>query len=57
MRVGRKRVAHLMRCAGIHGVSHRRKAQHLPDTATHDDRVQRRFAADAPDQVWFIDIT
>lgn len=57
VRVGRKRVARLMRGAGIHGVSHRRKRRHRPDTATHDDLVQRRFTADGPDRVWFTDIT
>jgi hypothetical protein len=55
LRVGRKRVARLMRCAGIHGVSHRRKKRHRPDTATHDDLVQRRFSAEGPDRVWFTD--
>lgn len=57
LRVGRKRVARLMRDAGISGVSHRRKTRHRPDTATHDDLVQRRFTADGPDRVWFTDIT
>ena len=55
--IGRKRVARLMRNAGIHGISHRRKTRHRPDTATHDDLVQRRFTADGPDRVWFTDIT
>jgi len=57
LRIGRKRVARLMRCADIHGVSHRRKRRHRPDTATHDDLVQRQFTADGPDRVWFTDIT
>ena len=57
LRIGRKRVARLMRGAGIHGVSHRRKRRHRPDTATHDDLVKRRFTADGPDRVWFTDIT
>ena len=57
LKVGRKRVARLMRNAGICGVSHRRKTRHRPDTATHDDLVQRRFTADGPDRVWFTDIT
>jgi len=57
LRIGRKRVARLMRGAGIRGVSHRRKTRHRPDTATHDDLVQRRFTADGPDRVWFTDIT
>ena len=57
VRVGRKRVARLMRTAGIRGVSHRRKTGHRPDTATHDDPVKRQFTADRPDRVWFTDIT
>ena len=44
LRVGRTRVARLMRGAGIHGVSHRRKKRHRPDTATHDDLVNRQFS-------------
>ena len=56
MALGRKRVARLMRQAGI-GISHRRKhggRQHrLP--AVHDDLVQRRFVAEAPDQLWATD--
>jgi transposase InsO family protein len=57
LRIGRKRVARLMRAADIHGVSHRRRRRHRPDTATHDDLVKRRFTADGPDRVWFTDIT
>jgi len=57
LRIGRKRVARLMRNAGIHGVSQRRKRRHHPDTAIHDDLVKRQFTADAPDRVWFTDIT
>jgi putative transposase len=59
LRLGRKRVARLMRQAGVVGISHRRKhggRQHrLP--AVHDDLVQRRFVADAPDRLWATDIT
>ena len=57
LRIGRKRVARLMRGAGIHGVSHRRKRRHRPATATHDDLVKRRFTADGPDRIWFTDDT
>ena len=57
LRIGRKRVARLMREAGIHCVSHRRKRRHRPDTATHDHLVKRRFTADGPDRIWFTDIT
>ncbi|KAJ1681075.1 hypothetical protein LUZ63_023714 [Rhynchospora breviuscula] len=52
--VGRKRVARLMRV----GVSHRRKRRGWkPDTATHEDLVKRQFRADAPNRLWFCDIT
>lgn len=37
LKVGRKRVARLMRGAGIHGVSHRRKRRHRPDTTSCND--------------------
>ncbi len=56
LRIGRKRVARLMRRADIHGVSHRRKRRHRPDAATHYDLVKRQFTADGPGQVWFTDI-
>jgi transposase InsO family protein len=56
--VGRKRVARLMRSAGLIGVSHRRKRRGWkPDTATHEDLVKRRFRADAPGRLWFCDMT
>lgn len=56
--IGRKRVARLMRAAGIQGISHRRKrAGGTPAPATQADLVQRRFSAPAPDRVWFTDIT
>lgn len=55
---GRKRVARLMRTAGLAGVSHRRKHRRAgPAPAVHDDLVQRRFVADAPDRLWVTDIT
>lgn len=58
--VGRKRIARLMRAAGIVGVSRRKKqgttkrdrtAQPVPDL------VDRDFTAHAPDQLWVADIT
>lgn len=56
--VGRKRVARLMRLDGLVGVSHRRKRRAWkPDTATHEDLVKRQFRADAPNRLWFCDIT
>ncbi|WP_338105001.1 IS3 family transposase, partial [Modestobacter muralis] len=55
---GRKRVARLMRTAGLVGVSHRRKHHRTgPLPAVHDDLVQRRFTAEAPDRLWATDIT
>lgn len=56
--VARKRVARLMRLDGLVGVSHRGKRRGWkPDTATHEDLVKRRFRADAPNRLWFCDIT
>ncbi|HEX2894431.1 MAG TPA: IS3 family transposase [Marmoricola sp.] len=58
LQVGRKRVARLMRGAGITGVCHQRKRRGWrPAPATHEDLVQRRFSAEAPDRVWFTDVT
>jgi transposase InsO family protein len=54
---GRKRVSRLMRDAGSHGVSHRRKRRHRPDTATRDDLMKCWFTADGADRVWLTDIT
>jgi len=58
--VGRKRVARLMREAGLYGVSRRRR----PKTTTRSKRgeqrpdlVERDFTAEAPDQLWVADIT
>jgi len=58
VRCGRKRVARLMRTAGIAGISHRRKPRaHQPLPACRDDLVQRRFLADRPNTLWVTDIT
>jgi putative transposase len=60
IRVGRKRVARLMRGGGMQGITRRRwyrttirdrKARPAPDL------VQRRFVADAPNRIWVADIT
>ncbi len=56
-RCGRKRVARLMRLNGLVGVGGRHKKRRRPDPAVHDDLVQRRFVADAPDRLWCTDIT
>ena len=59
-RIGRKRVARLMRAAGLQGVSRRKgvrttirgiEAQVIPDL------VQRNFLVTAPDRLWVADIT
>ena len=59
-RVSRKRVARLMREAGLAGVSRRRgtRTTHRePGRGAAPDRVERQFAADAPDRIWVADIT
>ncbi len=56
--VARKRVARLMRQAGICGIGGVRKTRRrVPAQAVHDDLVQRRFLADGPDRLWCTDIT
>jgi putative transposase len=58
--VGRKRVARLMRRAGLHGVS-RRKQFHTtvrdPAAPSAPDLVQRQFGAEGPNRLWVADIT
>ena len=58
-RVSRKRVARLMRAAGLVGRPPRRFRRTTdPDLKVQvGDLVQRQFAATAPDQKWFGDIT
>ena len=58
VRVGCKRVARLIRCAGIAGIggsSKTRRGKRAP--AVHDDLVQRQFVADTPNRLWCTDIT
>lgn len=58
--VGRKRVARLMRQNGIRGATLRKYVvTTTPDSAAEPatDLVQRRFFADAPDQLWVADMT
>ena len=57
VRCGRKRVARLMRSAGLHGIYRRRGRHARPAPAVHDDRVRRRFVAAAPDRLRLTDIT
>lgn len=55
--VNHKRVARLMRQAGLQGV-YRRRHRHGPAReATEDDLVNRQFSVDAPDVLWLTDIT
>lgn len=58
--VGQKRVARLMRAAGLQGVSRRKHTVTTvrdADAVGAPDRVQRDFTATAPDQLWVADIT
>ncbi len=60
LRCGRKRVARLMRAAGLVGVCRRRQPRRVRPDETgliSDDLVQRAFAATAPDRLWVADIT
>jgi putative transposase len=61
VRVGRKRVARLMRDLGIAGVSRRGKKRRTtvpdPKAPPAPDLVERRFLAEAPDQLWLADLT
>ena len=60
VRVGRKRVARLMRTAGMQGVSRRKRVLttiRKPGARPAPDLVKRDFTADRPDQLWVADIT
>ena len=61
LQVGRKRVAKLMREAGIAGVSRRRRTVattiRAPEQASAGDLVRRDFTADGPNKLWVADIT
>jgi len=58
---GRKRVARLMRTAGVTGVSRRRSAptttRRDPDHRPASDLLRRNFVAEGPDELWVADIT
>ena len=59
-RVGRKRIARLMRRDGLRGVSRRKGCWTTirdKDAQPAPDLVQRHFAAEAPNQLWVADIT
>ena len=58
--VGRKRVARLMRAAGLEGVSRRKGWKTTVrdrDARPAPDLVQRAFTAEGPDRLWVADIT
>jgi len=58
--IGRKRVARLMRAAGLAGVSRRqgtRTTRRDQDAARAPDLVERDFSAEAPDRLWVADVT
>jgi len=60
VRVGRKRVARLMREAGLRGVSRRKWVTTTERDARAQaaaDLVQREFSASGPDRLWVADIT
>src|SRR5215217_5170882 len=58
--VSRKRVARLMRRAGLSGMVRRRKGKttiRVPGIATAPDLVRRDFAPEAPNRLWVADLT
>jgi putative transposase len=60
MTVNLKRVARLMRQAGLQGLYRRRRrgcTDRDPTAETFPDLVNRDFTADAPNQLWVADIT
>ena len=60
VQVGRDRVARLMRQAGLQGITRRRfvtTTQRDETVRPAPDLVERRFAADAANQLWVADIT
>lgn len=60
VRIGRKRVARLMRAAGLSGVTRRKGCRTtIPDrrAAAASDLVKRQFTAEEPNRLWTADIT
>lgn len=60
IRVGRKRVARLMREAGLRGVSRRKGCTTTvqdQNARSASDLIERDFETDSPDQLWVADIT
>lgn len=60
MKVERKRVARLMRVAGIQGVTRRKRrgtTRRNPEVEPADDLVDQKFTRTAPNRLWVADIT
>jgi putative transposase len=60
IRVGRKRVERLMRQAGISGLVPKKRGRttiRVPGVRVADDLVKRQFRPQAPNVMWFTDIT
>jgi putative transposase len=60
VRVGKKRVARLMRQAGISGLMPKKRGRttiRVPGVPVADDLVKRQFKPDSPNVLWFTDIT
>lgn len=59
IQVGKKRIARLMKAAGLEGVTRRRKYRSTRDKDARPapDLVDRKFMADAPNKLWVADIT
>jgi putative transposase len=60
IRIGKKRVARLMRETGLQGVTRRKSVWTTvrePGAEPAPDLVQRKFSVDKPDQLWVADIT
>jgi len=58
--VGRKRVARLMKAAGLQGVTRRKKAwttRRNTNARPAPDLVDRKFSSDGPNKLWVADIT
>lgn len=59
--IARKRVARLMRSAGIAGVSRRKRppitTKQAPDHRPASDLVRRNFIAEGSDELWVVDTT
>ncbi len=60
IRVGRKRVARLMRAAGLSGLVPKKRGRttvRVPGVRVADDLVNRQFRPEAPNVLWVADIT